>query len=195
MNKNKIIMASIGGVGLLAALVVGYLAYDGMSEKAEKLDDLETKKSQVKSINSGKISPEQAAVEAIDANRKKLAEWRAGAFALASRGDIGVNSVKFVAKDELNGDGNYYTDTIAVSSDFSNLFYFKKLGTTQNVGIKDGRLYWDPVVGASAYKVKVNVHKAGSAIPDVIELSVRDTGSETGYTSLLHNNSDCDIKI
>lgn len=91
MNKNQIIMASIGGVGVVIALVVGYLAWDGLSVKGEKLEELEMKKSQVQKINAGPVSPEQAAVEAIESNRKHLSSWCNEALALASRGDVLVN--------------------------------------------------------------------------------------------------------
>jgi hypothetical protein len=91
MNKNKIILSSIGGVAVLVALVVGYLAYDKSSEKSEKIETLDGMKQQVRSINGGKIKPAQDSVDAIEANRKKLSAWRNEAFAQASRGDIGVD--------------------------------------------------------------------------------------------------------
>ncbi len=88
MNKNKIVMCSIGGVTLVAALVLGYFIWSAFEEKAEKLDDLETAKANVKRINSSKISPEQASVDALEENRRILAMWKDEAFAIVSQGDI-----------------------------------------------------------------------------------------------------------
>ena len=87
MNKNKIIMCSIGGVALVASLVLGYLVWSAWEEKTEKEDDLETAKANVRRINSSKISPEQASLDAFEKNRRDLAIWRDEAIALSSRGD------------------------------------------------------------------------------------------------------------
>lgn len=94
MNKNKIVMCSIGGVTLVAALVMGWFIWTAFEEKTEKLDDLETAKSNVQRINSAKISPERASVEALENNRRTLAIWKDEAFALASRGDINPTPVE-----------------------------------------------------------------------------------------------------
>lgn len=88
MNKNKIVMCSIGGVTLVAALVLGWLIWSAFEEKTEKLDDLETAKANVKRINSSKISPEQASVDALEENRRILAMWKDEVFALVAQGDI-----------------------------------------------------------------------------------------------------------
>ena len=112
MNKNKITLSSIGGVAVLVALVVGYLAYGKMTEKSEKIETLDSMKQQVQSINNGKIKPAQDSVDAIEANRKKLASWRTEAFATASRGDIGVvpGMTPDALKQKMVGDAKQIAD-------------------------------------------------------------------------------------
>ena len=112
MNKNKIILSSIGGVAVLVALVVGYLAYDKTSEKSEKLETLDSMKQPVQSINKGQIKPAQDSVDAIEANRKKLSAWRNEAFAQASRGDIGVDAgiTPDALKQKMVGDARELAD-------------------------------------------------------------------------------------
>ena len=92
MNKNKIIMSAIGGVALVATLVIGYLAYDSYSEQMERADDLDSAKANVQRINSAKVAPEQASIDAINQNKAVLAAWRDEAYALASHGDARVES-------------------------------------------------------------------------------------------------------
>lgn len=87
MNKNKIIMSSIGGVAVVIALVLGYLTYAAWEEKDESVDSLEGMKSTVKRISSAKIAPGQASVDAIEENRKSLAIWFGRGLEVASRGD------------------------------------------------------------------------------------------------------------
>lgn len=87
MNKNKIVMCAIGGVAVVAALVIGYLTYAAWEECVENQDSLEGQKAYVKRISSGKIAPSQASVDAIEENRKTLAIWFDKAFEVASRGD------------------------------------------------------------------------------------------------------------
>lgn len=87
MNKNKIIMSSIGGVAVVIALVLGYLTYAAWEEKEESVDSLDSLKANVKRISSAKIAPSQASVDAIDENKKTLEVWFASALEVASRGD------------------------------------------------------------------------------------------------------------
>lgn len=88
MNKNQIVMASIGGAALVIALVLGWLAWSAWSERGEKMDDLDTMKSRVAKMSGDKISPEQASITAIEENRKKLSAWRSESVGSASRGDF-----------------------------------------------------------------------------------------------------------
>ncbi len=87
MNKNKIVMGSIGGVAAVAALVLGYLTYAAWEEKVENEDTLEGQKANVKRLSNAKIAPSAASVKAIEENHKTLAIWFDKAFDVASRGD------------------------------------------------------------------------------------------------------------
>lgn len=92
MNKNKIILSSVGGVALVAAAVLGYLLWSACDEKSEMESELENAKENVQRANSAKVAPTQASIDAIDANRKMLDAWRADALALASAGDRSVDA-------------------------------------------------------------------------------------------------------
>lgn len=87
MNKNKIVMSAIGGVALLAVLVLGWFVWSAWEEKEEKVGDLESLEANVKRINAGAISPEQASVDAIEENQRKLAGWRDAMLMGMSEGD------------------------------------------------------------------------------------------------------------
>jgi len=99
MNKNQIVMSATGGVALVASLVVGYFAYSAWQEQSEKSDDLESAKQNVERINKSKIAPEQASVEAFEANTSVLHTWTEESLALASAGDMapekGVTAASF----------------------------------------------------------------------------------------------------
>lgn len=88
MNKNKIIMASIGGVALVLVAVLGYLSYSAWEEKNEKLDELEAAKGSVVRIRKAPIAPVKESLEAIEDNRRKFAIWRDDTLAVVSQGDI-----------------------------------------------------------------------------------------------------------
>ncbi|MBO6167184.1 MAG: Amuc_1100 family pilus-like protein [Kiritimatiellae bacterium] len=92
MNKNKIIMCSIGGVAAVAVLVLGYLSYAAWEERVEKEDELEAGKSSVERIKKSAIAPTKEALEAIEANTRSLAIWRDEAFSTASQGDMAVDA-------------------------------------------------------------------------------------------------------
>jgi len=92
MNKNKIIMCSIGGIAVLAALALGYLAFSAWQEKEEKLEELEASKGSVERIKKAAIAPTEQSLAAIEENRKALAIWRNEALAAASQGDISVDA-------------------------------------------------------------------------------------------------------
>ena len=87
MNKNKIIMLSIGAVALLIVIGLAVAVYFGMEEKAELESDLDTAKSNVEKINKATIAPEQKSIDAIKANTAALEEWRTATYALVSQGD------------------------------------------------------------------------------------------------------------
>ena len=98
MNRNKIIMSVIGGVAVVAALVIGYLTYAAWEECEENQDSLENQKAYVKRISSGKIAPSQASVDAIEENGKMLGIWFNKALEVASRGDKSFSSDISVAE-------------------------------------------------------------------------------------------------
>lgn len=87
MNKNKIVMASIGGVCLLASLALAYLAYEQMDETCTMREDLESTRESIEKSIKAAVKPTAAAVEAVEANRKAYEEWTAEAKRLAGRGD------------------------------------------------------------------------------------------------------------
>ncbi len=92
MNKNQIILASIGGVAGLAVLVLGYLSFSAWSDQSMMKDDFEGAQGAVRRLQSAKIPPVEASVKAIDANREKIATWFSEAQALAALGDWAVKS-------------------------------------------------------------------------------------------------------
>lgn len=87
MNKNKIIMSAIGGGALVVSLALGWFLWSASEERAEMADELDGAKGNVERINGAKIAPLQASVDAIDANRKALVEWREDVLRTASVGD------------------------------------------------------------------------------------------------------------
>lgn len=87
MNKNKIILCSIGGVAAVAALVLGYLIYSAWEEKNESEESLESMEANVTRISKAKIAPSQASVDAISENKKTLEIWFTRALDVAARGD------------------------------------------------------------------------------------------------------------
>lgn len=92
MNKNQIVMCSIGGVALVAAAVLGFFIYSAYAERTEKLDELDSSASAVKRINSAKVSPEQASVDAIAENTKLLTIWEGESRHIAAQGDRVVDA-------------------------------------------------------------------------------------------------------
>ena len=87
MNKNQITMAAIGGVALVAALAVGYLAFSASGESGEKFDELEGKRAEISNLKGAAVAPCAESVKKIDENKAVLASWREQAFALAAKGD------------------------------------------------------------------------------------------------------------
>ena len=88
MNKNQIVMASIGGVALVATLALGFLAYSSWSDGADAASELEDLKANVKRIANAAVAPEQKSVNAIEANAKTLVDWYAENFDAVKVGDI-----------------------------------------------------------------------------------------------------------
>lgn len=91
MNKNKIIMAAIGGVALLAVLVFGYLAFSAWSEKGETLERVESERSNANRILSSAVPPTQASLDRINANTKLITGWRDDTRELLAAGDVVID--------------------------------------------------------------------------------------------------------
>jgi hypothetical protein len=87
MNKTRIIIASIGGTCLLAALVLAYLAFDSFSTGVETQEELQAMETAIGNYVKAAVKPMQASVDAVEANRKAYADWIAEAKQLAERGD------------------------------------------------------------------------------------------------------------
>lgn len=85
-------MSAVGGAALAASAVLGWLILSAREEGGLKADDLDAATANVNRINGAKISPTAASVEAIEANRAALADWRSEALALASKGDFSVDA-------------------------------------------------------------------------------------------------------
>lgn len=95
MNKQKMVLAVIGGVFGLALLVMGYLVFSAYSAKVTALegDDeegvqgLETVVASAEQLSRKPVYPCQASVLAVESNATAVAEWREGALRQASKGD------------------------------------------------------------------------------------------------------------
>lgn len=87
MNKTKIILISIGGVTLLATLVLAYLIYSAVSARGESSEELEYLESEAGRLTRMSVYPGPEAVKATDDNRQSIAEWSELAMGLASSGD------------------------------------------------------------------------------------------------------------
>ena len=72
MNKNKTIMAGIGGGALVAAGVIGYLIFSAQGQKTDIADEFEGLIGTAERVNSGAIPPTQESIKAIEANAKAL---------------------------------------------------------------------------------------------------------------------------
>lgn len=93
MSKSKIVLASIGGATLVAALVLAYFIWSAFSEKDERSDELEGAVSEAIRLVSGQIYPGQEAVDALQGNAATYNAWRDEAMAIASMGDETVESM------------------------------------------------------------------------------------------------------
>lgn len=76
MNKIKIIMASIGGVALVASLALGYFIFSLSSERDEKLSDLDTAKSRLNSLCTAAVPVNKTTVAMLSSNATLYASWK-----------------------------------------------------------------------------------------------------------------------
>ncbi|MGN0854047.1 MAG: hypothetical protein ACI4R9_00845 [Kiritimatiellia bacterium] len=91
MNRNKIIMAALGGVALAVVLVFGGLAYSAWSEQRETRERIASERSNANRILSSAIPPTQASLDGIGANTKLFADWRGETHDLLVMGDIAID--------------------------------------------------------------------------------------------------------
>ncbi len=92
MKKPLIIMASVGGIALVAVALIGYLAFAAYSEQEETRESIDSALSNVQRINSRPVAPIMDSVTAIDANTATLEKWYGDALQLVSVGDLEVDS-------------------------------------------------------------------------------------------------------
>ena len=90
LSKNQIIMLSIGGVALVASLVLGYLAFSAYSAKSEASENAQSDANAVRSLLGAAISPDAASVAAVNKNRDALVGWTEAAISTASAGDRSI---------------------------------------------------------------------------------------------------------
>lgn len=91
MNRNKIIMAAIGGVALVLVLAFGYLAFDAWSEAGETRENIAADRDNVNRILSSAVPPTQDSLNLIQANTKSIALWRETAREQLAEGDVTVD--------------------------------------------------------------------------------------------------------
>ena len=95
MNKNRMILAVVGGVIALAVCAMLFLNWTAWSSKVAALegdDDegtegLETVVSRAQTLQSGKVYPCAESVKAVKDNAAKLSDWRRDTLKLVARGD------------------------------------------------------------------------------------------------------------
>ena len=87
MNKSKIVLASVGGVVLVASLALAYMTWSAYSEKAERVEEFDDAVSTAGRLASLPVYPGPAGVKAYKDNADGYASWREEALKLASAGD------------------------------------------------------------------------------------------------------------
>ena len=92
MSKNQIVMCAIGGVTLVAAGVLGYLAFDAYSAKGEAVEERESAASSVQRLLRADVSPVKESELAYRKNSDTLAGWTEAALATAAVGDKAVKA-------------------------------------------------------------------------------------------------------
>ena len=95
MSKNQIVMAAIGGVTLVAAAALGYLAFDAYSSKSEAVEERDGAAETVKRLLRAEVSPDKESELAYKKNADTLSGWAEAALATAAAGDRAV-------RDDLN---------------------------------------------------------------------------------------------
>lgn len=91
MNKNKMIMAAIGGVALAAVLVFVFLAMNARSAAAETRKDIRDELRDEQEMLEAATAPTQESVDRLKANAREIRAWRAKTFELLSAGDVEID--------------------------------------------------------------------------------------------------------
>lgn len=87
MNKSKIILASIGGATLLVTLVMAYLIWSAISERSERLEELDGAVQTANKMSKLPVYPGPDGIKAYEENAASYEEWREEAIKVASVGD------------------------------------------------------------------------------------------------------------
>lgn len=88
MNKSKIILASIGGVTLVVSLALAYFIWSAMSEKGERLDELDGAEQSLASMMRLPVNPGPEAIKAYKDNAETYINWKDDAKKLVTIGDM-----------------------------------------------------------------------------------------------------------
>jgi len=88
MNKSKIILASVGGVALVASLALAYLIWSALSDKGEKASELEGALQTADRLARLPVYPGPEGIAAYKENAGTYETWREGAVKIAAAGDV-----------------------------------------------------------------------------------------------------------
>ena len=92
MSRNQIVMAAVGGVTLVAAAALGYLAFDAYSAKGEASAECDNAVASAQRLLRADISPIKESELAYRKNGDTLAGWSEAALAAAAVGDRAVKA-------------------------------------------------------------------------------------------------------
>ncbi len=92
ISKNQMTMSVIGGVTLVAAVALGYLAFSAYSAKSEAMDETEAAASSIQRLLRADVSPDKESELAYKSNTDALSGWSEAALASASAGDRAIEA-------------------------------------------------------------------------------------------------------
>ncbi len=87
MNKSKIILASIGGATLLVTLVMAYLIWSAVSERSERLEELDGAVQTANKLSKLPVYPGPDSIKAYEENAAAYDAWREDARKVCAVGD------------------------------------------------------------------------------------------------------------
>ena len=113
MNKNRVILAVVGGVFALAVLVAAFFVWQAHSAKVaaregddeEGVEGLETVVSGAERLSRGQVYPCAESVRLLKEEADRVSDWRTEAMRFAARGDRPVEKTtpaafkKFIVSD------------------------------------------------------------------------------------------------